>query len=191
MSGDDILGRLDELIAPRPRAERHGDRPAAVRHPRPGPVGQRLPRHGADRRGAPRQAPTSWSPVGSPTPASRSARSSTSSAGRPDDWDKVAAGTVAGHIIECGAQSSGGNLLKDWRGGEGAGRSRDSRSSRRRPTAASSSPSTPAPAAWSRWRRSPSSWSTRWATRGATSRPTASPTSPPSSCGRRAGTGCA
>jgi len=34
---------------------------------------------------------------------------------RTDDWDKVAAGTVAGHIIECGAQSSGGNLLKDWR----------------------------------------------------------------------------
>jgi hypothetical protein len=32
-----------------------------------------------------------------------------------NDWDKVAAGTVAGHIIECGAQSSGGNLLKDWR----------------------------------------------------------------------------
>ena len=31
------------------------------------------------------------------------------------DWDKVAAGTIAGHIIECGAQSSGGNLLKDWR----------------------------------------------------------------------------
>lgn len=34
---------------------------------------------------------------------------------RPDDWDRIAAGTVAGHIIECGAQSSGGNLLKDWR----------------------------------------------------------------------------
>lgn len=32
-----------------------------------------------------------------------------------NDWDKVAAGTVAGHIIECGAQSSGGNLLKGWR----------------------------------------------------------------------------
>lgn len=31
-----------------------------------------------------------------------------------DDWDKVAAGTVAGHIIECGAQASGGNLLYDW-----------------------------------------------------------------------------
>jgi hypothetical protein len=32
-----------------------------------------------------------------------------------DHWDRIAAGTVAGHIIECGAQSSGGNLLKDWR----------------------------------------------------------------------------
>ncbi|MBP7620714.1 MAG: DUF1446 domain-containing protein, partial [Gemmatimonadales bacterium] len=32
-----------------------------------------------------------------------------------DDWDKVAAGTIAGHILECGAQSSGGNLLRDWR----------------------------------------------------------------------------
>jgi hypothetical protein len=36
-----------------------------------------------------------------------------------DDWDKVAAGTVAGHIIECGAQSSGGNLLKNWRSVKG------------------------------------------------------------------------
>lgn len=32
-----------------------------------------------------------------------------------DDVDKVAAGIVAGHIIECGAQSSGGNLMADWR----------------------------------------------------------------------------
>ncbi|MGH7628554.1 MAG: acyclic terpene utilization AtuA family protein [Gemmatimonadales bacterium] len=32
-----------------------------------------------------------------------------------DAWDLVAAGTVAGHIIECGAQCSGGNLLKDWK----------------------------------------------------------------------------
>ena len=30
------------------------------------------------------------------------------------DWDRIAAGTVAGHIIECGAQSSGGNQLIDW-----------------------------------------------------------------------------
>jgi hypothetical protein len=31
-----------------------------------------------------------------------------------DAWDQIAAGTVAGHIIECGAQCSGGNCLYDW-----------------------------------------------------------------------------
>ncbi len=29
------------------------------------------------------------------------------------DWDKMAAGIIAGHIIECGAQGSGGNIT-DW-----------------------------------------------------------------------------
>ncbi len=31
-----------------------------------------------------------------------------------DDWDRLSAGTIAGHIIECGAQSSGGNCQYDW-----------------------------------------------------------------------------
>jgi len=33
----------------------------------------------------------------------------------PDDWNKMAAGTIAGHIIECGAQCSGGNCQYEWR----------------------------------------------------------------------------
>ncbi|MBX7218319.1 MAG: DUF1446 domain-containing protein [Blastocatellia bacterium] len=31
-----------------------------------------------------------------------------------DDWNKLAAGTIAGHTIECGGQASGGNCLVDW-----------------------------------------------------------------------------
>ena len=31
-----------------------------------------------------------------------------------DDWNRLSAGTIAGHIIECGAQSSGGNCQYEW-----------------------------------------------------------------------------
>ena len=33
---------------------------------------------------------------------------------RFDHWDLISAGTIAGHIIECGAQASGGNCQYNW-----------------------------------------------------------------------------
>jgi hypothetical protein len=33
---------------------------------------------------------------------------------KTDDWDHLSAGTIAGHVIECGAQCTGGNCQADW-----------------------------------------------------------------------------
>ena len=32
----------------------------------------------------------------------------------PDDWNLLAAGVIAGHVIECGTQATGGNCHAEW-----------------------------------------------------------------------------
>jgi hypothetical protein len=114
VSGDDILGRLDELIAAghplanmetgRPLADVRGQVLSANAYLGMAPIVEAL-RQGAD-----------VVITGRVTDTGLTLGPIFHEFGWPaEDWDKVAAGTVAGHIIECGAQCSGGNLLRDWR----------------------------------------------------------------------------
>ena len=61
------------------------------------------------RRSACAPAPRSSSPAGSPTPRWSSARPPRTSAGRRTDYDALAGAVVAGHVLECGTQATGGN----------------------------------------------------------------------------------
>jgi hypothetical protein len=113
VSGDDILPRLDELLARghelrdmdtgRPLSEIRDQVVSANAYIGMAPVVEALDR-GADIVITGRVTDTGLT-LG---PLVHEHRWAT------DDWDRIAAGTIAGHIIECGAQASGGNLLKDW-----------------------------------------------------------------------------
>jgi hypothetical protein len=118
VSGDDILGRLDELMAGghpltnmdtgRPLADIRQQVLSANAYLGMAPIVEAL-RGGAD-----------VVITGRVTDTGLTLAPLAHEFGWPaDDWDRIARGTVAGHIIECGAQCSGGNLLKDWRAVKG------------------------------------------------------------------------
>ena len=118
VTGDDLLGRLDELIAAghplenmedgRPLAEIRDRVLSANAYLGMAPIVEALG-NGAD-----------VVITGRVTDTGLTLGPLAHEFGWPaDDWDKLAAGTVAGHIIECGAQCSGGNLLRNWRAVKG------------------------------------------------------------------------
>jgi hypothetical protein len=118
VTGDDILGRLDQLIAAgHPLSDMETGRPlveirdkvlSANAYLGMGPIVEAL-------RGGANVVIT-----GRVTDTGLTLGPMVHEFGWPaDDWDRIAAGTVAGHIIECGAQASGGNLLKGWRSVKG------------------------------------------------------------------------
>ncbi len=93
---------------------------------------------------------------------------------RRDDWDRLAGATVAGHVIECRAQATGGNhVFLDELPTDGPALP-GSRSRRSPATAPPRSPSIRAPAAGSPCTPSPGNCSTRSADT-ASSAPTSSP----------------
>ena len=74
----------------------------------------RVPRCASDRRRTRARAPTSSSPDASPTPSLFLAPLAYEHGWAWDDWDRLAAGIVVGHLLECSGQSLGGNYSGDW-----------------------------------------------------------------------------
>lgn len=113
VSGDDLLGRVDQLLAGgHPLANLDTGRPLRDVRDRLQSVNAYLgaaPIVEALRRGADIVI------TGRVTDTGLTLGPMTHEFGwSADAWDLLAAGTVAGHTIECGAQCSGGNCLIDW-----------------------------------------------------------------------------
>jgi len=113
VSGDDLLGRLDDLLARghaltnldtgRPLSDVRARVQSANAYLGAGPVAEALGRGaGIVITGRVTDTGLTLGPM------------MHAFGWRPDAWDLLAAGTVAGHTIECGAQCSGGNCLIDW-----------------------------------------------------------------------------
>lgn len=114
VTGDDILGRLDALLADgHPLANMDTGEPLAAIRDRvlsanayigSGPIVEAL-RRGANVVVTGRSTDTALTMAPLRHEFGWAA----------DDWNRLAAGIVAGHILECGAQCSGGNCLHEWR----------------------------------------------------------------------------
>ena len=114
VSGDDLLGRLDQLIAAgHPLANMENGEPLSLVRDRvlsanayigSEPIVEALAK-GANVVITGRSTDTALTMAPLRHEFAWGAKS----------WDQLAAGIVAGHIIECGAQCSGGNCLYDWR----------------------------------------------------------------------------
>jgi Acyclic terpene utilisation family protein AtuA len=114
VTGDDLLGRVDELLAAghelrnldtgRPLREVRDQLQSVNAYLGAAPLVEAL-RRGAD-----------IVITGRVTDTGLTLAPMMYAFGWPSDaWDRLAAGTVAGHTIECGAQCSGGNCLVDWK----------------------------------------------------------------------------
>ena len=130
-----VLG--DDLLDVRPR----GDDPLLAGHRghparrRAGPGGERLPRRPADRPGA-RGCGADVVILGRGADSALALGPLVHEFGwREDDWDRLAAGTLAGHLLECSTQVSGGYFADPgFKDVPDLGRDRLSRSRRWAPT---------------------------------------------------------
>ena len=118
VEGDDLLDRAATSTSALP-ARQAADR-------------QRLPRRASASPPPSGPVPTWWSPAGSPTPRWWSGPAVARFGWAPTSYDELAGAPVAGHVLECGTQATGGNFSGSSTRRAGLARRSASRSPRSR-----------------------------------------------------------